>query len=207
MLKIRLDNVGKRFNRGWVFREINDEIQPGESIAILGSNGSGKSTLLRIISGSSTPTKGEISYTMDGAEILGEQIYEHITIAAPYLELIEEYTLEEQVAFHFKFKKLIEGIEHSEIPALLNLEADKAKPIKQYSSGMIQRVKLGLAILSDTPLVLLDEPATNLDSNGIDWYNMMAGNYTKNRTVIICSNRREEEYHFCNRELVMENYR
>jgi ABC-type multidrug transport system ATPase subunit len=207
MLKIKMDNVGKRYNRGWVFRAVSDEIQLGDAIAILGPNGSGKSTLLQIIAGSVSPSQGEMSYYLEGEALMEEQIYRNITIAAPYLELIEEYTLEEQIAFHFQFKELAKGVEQSQVSSLLNLEEDKAKPLKQYSSGMLQRVKLGLAILSDTPIVLLDEPATNLDSNGIEWYNKMVRNYTKDRTVIICSNRREEEYHFCNRELIMENYR
>jgi ABC-type multidrug transport system ATPase subunit len=207
MLKIKMENVGKRYSRGWVFRSVSDEIQPGEAIAILGPNGSGKSTLLRILSGSVTPSQGKVDYELEGKKLKDEEVYMNMTIAAPYLELVEEYTLEEQVAFHFRFKQVVKGVEQSQVPDLLLLGEDRAKPIKEYSSGMLQRVKLGLAILSDTPLVLLDEPTTNLDAGGIEWYNKIIDEYTMNRTVVVCSNRRDQEYHFCAREVIMENYR
>ena len=202
-----MENVGKRYSRGWVFRSVSDEIQPGEAIAILGPNGSGKSTLLRILSGSVTPSQGKVDYELEGKKLKDEEVYMNMTIAAPYLELVEEYTLEEQVAFHFRFKQVVKGVEQSQVPDLLLLGEDRAKPIKEYSSGMLQRVKLGLAILSDTPLVLLDEPTTNLDAGGIEWYNKIIDEYTMNRTVVVCSNRRDQEYHFCAREVIMENYR
>lgn len=207
MLRIRLDNVGKLFNRKWVFRGLSDEFTSDHNIAVLGSNGSGKSTLLRMLSGNLTPSQGEIIFELDGQEIAIEKIFNEVSMAAPYLELIQDYSLEEHIKFHFQFKKLSHGVIASQIPELLNLSGDKTKPIKQFSSGMIQRVKLGLAILSDTSLVLLDEPSSNLDSEGINWYNELLTQFAKGRTVIICSNRREEEYQYCNRELIMENYK
>ncbi len=176
-------------------------------MAILGSNGSGKSTLLRMLSGSLTPSQGELSFDLDGEELEEDKIYREVTMAAPYLELIQEYTLDEQINFHFKFKGLVKDLDSSEIPKLLHLEKDRTKQIKLYSSGMLQRAKLGLAILSDTPVVLLDEPATNLDSDGIAWYNELLKKYCKDRTVVICSNKREEEYEYCNRELIMEDHK
>jgi len=207
MLKIRLDNVGKRFNRGWVFQGVNCEIACGERVVILGSNGSGKSTLLRLISGSLTPSKGNLSFELNEVAISEEKIYKHVSLAAPYLELIQEYTLQEHISFHFKFKSPIGGLEPSKIPGMLHLNEESTKPIKQYSSGMLQRVKIGLSILSDTELLLLDEPATNLDAEAIQWYNELLNKYGEGRCIVICSNRREEEYQNCGQELIMENYR
>ncbi|MBL4754886.1 MAG: ATP-binding cassette domain-containing protein [Flavobacteriales bacterium] len=207
MLKIRLDKVGKRFNRGWVFKGISCEIKPDEPMVVLGSNGSGKSTLLRIISGSLTPSHGEIFYELDGHATPVEELYQNVSIAAPYLDLIQEYTLEEHIEFHFKFKQLVEGVALDHVPDMLNLHENKSKPLKQYSSGMVQRVKLGLAILSKTPMLLLDEPSTNLDAKGIVWYNELLKQFAVNRTVVICSNERTEEYQFCVQELSMENYK
>jgi len=165
------------------------------------------SPLLRIISGSLTPSQGEISYELDGDNTPVEEIYQNISMAAPYLDLIQEYTLEEHIKFHFKFKQLVDGVTLNQVPDILKLNEDKTKPLKQYSSGMVQRVKLGMAILSDTPLVLLDEPATNLDSEGIAWFNELLKKFGVNRSVVICSNERTEEYRFCNKELSMENYK
>jgi len=207
MLEIMLDNVGKRFISGWVFRSLSSKISAGEAVVILGSNGSGKSTLLRILSGSLTPSQGDVSFNLNDEVLAEDQVYKEVAIAAPYLELIEEYTLNEHIAFHFQFKKPLKGLDTSKIAGLINLQDDIARPVKQYSSGMLQRVKLGLAILSDTPVLLLDEPATNLDSDGVSWYNQLLKKHRNGRTVVICSNRREEEYHFCDRELIMENYK
>ena len=83
MLKIRLENIGKRYNQGWVFRGLSCDILCGESMAILGSNGSGKSTLLRMLSGSLTPSQGELSFDLDGEELEEDKIYREVTMAAP----------------------------------------------------------------------------------------------------------------------------
>ena len=207
MLKIRLDNVGKLFNRKWVFKNLNQELSTGDRLAILGANGSGKSTLLRMLSGNLTPSSGEVEVKNEGEVVEEDKLFNEVAMAAPYLDLINDYSLEEHIKFHFKFKPLIKGVELSQIPTLLHLEDESKKPIKQYSSGMQQRVKLGLAILSDVPILLLDEPLTNLDAEGVVWYNELLSKYAKGRLVVICSNKREEEYQFCDQELIMENYK
>lgn len=207
MLKVKLDNVGKVFNRTWIFKGISKEITSGDSIVVLGSNGSGKSTLLRLLSGSLSPSQGEVVFESYKDIVEEDKVFETVAMAAPYLDLIDEYTLEEHVRFHFQFKRMVDDLELSQVPSLLHLDKDKTKPIKQLSSGMRQRVKLGLAILSDSPLLLLDEPATNLDSSGITWYNELLVKYANERLVVICSNKREEEHQFCDQEIIMENYK
>ncbi len=108
-MKIKLSNIGKRFNNQWIFRGIDKTFESGKSYAFLGGNGSGKSTLLQIVSGYSTATEGEMSFEIDGNKMEDSEIFKNISIAAPYLELLEEFTLNETIDFHFKFKKKCTG--------------------------------------------------------------------------------------------------
>lgn len=202
-MEISLENIGRRFNRDWIFREINQKFIPGNSYAILGPNGSGKSTLLQLISGSLTPSEGTLRYNISEKEIDIETVYQYLSIAAPYLELIEEYTLTELIEFHFSFKKPVLDIS---IVELLGFERSKNKQLKYFSSGMKQRVKLALAVCSDVPVLILDEPTSNLDKEGIEWYLQLINRFTLNRILLIGSNQ-EHEYNFCSHRLNITEYK
>jgi len=194
-MNLSLQNVGKRFERNWIFRNINQEFKAGSKTVILGPNGSGKSTLLKAISGSLTITEGNLTYSISGKEVAIDDVYTHLSIAAPYLDLPEEYTLEELIAYHKTFKKI--DLSVKDIIAKLQLEHTSDRLYKRFSSGMKQRVKLGLALMSETPLLLLDEPCTALDGNAIQWYQSLIAEYAMNKTVLVFSNNKEEEYKFC----------
>lgn len=205
-MKITLENIGRRFNREWIFRDINYTFHQGSSYAILGANGSGKSTLLSVIAGSLTPSQGQIFYEEKGEKMDVEDVFVKLSLAAPYLELIEEYTLLEIIDFHFKFKSYQKGLKSSDIMDLLGLEKSKNKALKFFSSGMKQRTKLALAFCSDTPILLLDEPTSNLDQKGVDWYYELISRFTSDRMLIICSNQ-QHEYHFCQQQIVVSDYK
>ena len=205
-MEIILENVGRRFNREWIFKNINYTFCSGNSYAILGINGSGKSTLLQILCGSLSPSQGKIAYQLNSKAIDTENIFQQISIAAPYLELIEDFTLSEAIDFHFQFKKPLNKITPKEIIHLLGMESSKNKQVKYFSSGMKQRLKLVLAFLSDTPLLFLDEPCSNLDNQGIGWYHQLVRAYSNNKLVIVCSNQ-EVEYDFCQNQLKIADYK
>ena len=206
-MKVLADNLGKKFVREWIFRKLDLQLNSAERLAILGSNGSGKSTLLQVLSGYQIQTEGIINYTVQGKLLTQDELFRHISIATPYMELVEELSLPELIQFQGSFKPFLPGIEIHEIPALLQLEKTANKEIRFFSSGMKQRVKLGLAILSDTSLLLLDEPCSNLDRIGIAWYHSMIKLYGKDRTIIVCSNHQIDEYEFCEKHLVVEDYK
>ncbi|MDQ3193193.1 MAG: ATP-binding cassette domain-containing protein [Bacteroidota bacterium] len=204
-MEILLNNIGKRYNTEWIFRGVNLEFVKGNNYVILGSNGSGKSTLLQLIAGSSIPSEGTVSYKVNEKNIVQEKIFSHLSIATPYLDLIEEYTLTELIDFHGKFKpKLFDTEKTIEI---LDLKSAKNKVLKYFSSGMKQRVKLGLAVLNKTPLLLLDEPISNLDRKSINWYKDLITNYCSEKLIIVCSNNQKEEYFFCNKEVHIETFK
>jgi ABC-type multidrug transport system ATPase subunit len=205
-MQIILENLGRRFNRDWIFRNINYTFSSAQTYVILGINGSGKSTLLQILNGSLSPSAGNINFFYQQKKLEVEQIYQHISLAAPYLELIEDFSLSEVIDFHFQFKKYLNGINRNQVIELLQMESSKNKLIRYFSSGMKQRVKLALAFCADTPLLMLDEPTANLDTQGINWYLQLIRTFAANRLTIICSNQ-EHEYDFCQNRLNILDYK
>jgi ABC-type multidrug transport system ATPase subunit len=206
-MNISLSNIGKRYNYEWIFRKIDHQFSSDNNYVLLGSNGSGKSTLLQVIAGNLIPSEGQIKFNLNETEIDQEEIYHHISFAAPYLDLFEEFTLTESIEFQKQFKAFRSDLETDEIVDITGLRKSKDKQLKFYSSGMKQRVKLALAVLADTPLLLLDEPTSNLDKNAIDWYQKLIDKHSKSRLIIVASNQQEYEYTFCNKELRVEDFK
>ena len=199
-MTISLKNIGKKFNKDWIFRNLNYEFTSNNSYAITGANGSGKSTLLQIISGFVIPTEGEVGSGEIEAINDKHQIPNIFSIAAPYLELIEEMTATEFLQFHQQFKSYINQLSIAEILSLVQLSNAADKQIRYFSSGMKQRLKLAQAFFSDSNILLLDEPCSNLDKQGISLYHQLINNYSGNRLIIICSND-EFEYSFCKEKI------
>lgn len=206
MITIRLADAGKRFNREWIFRRLSYVFEQGQSYAIIGANGSGKSTLLQVIAGAMNPSEGACSFDNSGNNIDGENIYQNIAIAAPYLELIEEMTAKEFLQFHQQFKPFQKGFTAESILEVIGMQHAADKQIRYYSSGMKQRIKLAQAIFTDTPVLLLDEPCTNLDHQGYTLYHQLIRDYCANKLIIVCSND-TQEYDFCNHQLNIMQYK
>ncbi len=205
-MQISLDNVGKKFHRQWVFRNVKLNINSGDRLAVCGANGSGKSTLLKLISAALVPTEGDILYRTDGEKLPEEMVFRYVSFAAPYLELIEEYTLNELLRFHFALRKPLDGLDVSDILDISGLDHAKDKYIRHYSSGMKQRLRLSLALLTDSRLLLLDEPLSNLDAGAADWYRALIDQYGAERTILVGSNHQQAEYDFCAQHLNIEDF-
>ncbi len=205
-MTISLSDAGKRYNRDWIYRHFSYTFEKGNAYAITGPNGSGKSTLLQSLSGSQLISEGKIEWIKKGVKTDPEQVYRDVSLCAPYLELIEEMTLSEFLEFHRGFKSFLPGLKINDIIALVGLEKAVNKQIRYYSSGMKQRVKLAQCILSDTAIVLLDEPCTNLDSTGIALYHSLIRDYGNGRLIVVSSND-ETEYRFCNERINISDYK
>ena len=226
-MTISLSDAGKRYNRDWIFRYLTYTFIAGNSYAIVGPNGSGKSTLLQAIGGAIALSEGKV--VVSGGKRAGstellvgssestivsrqsgvvstEIFYQHMAIAAPYLEVIEEMTITEFLQFHQTFKPFLPALSITEMIAVVGLNTAAHKQIRYYSSGMKQRVKLAQAIFSDVPVILLDEPCTNLDSSGIALYQQLIHTYCKERLVIVSSND-EAEFGFCEEKINISDYK
>ena len=230
MMTISLSEVSKRFNRDWIFRKFSYTFTAPNSYAITGPNGSGKSTLLQVIGGAIAMSEGEIGYLVGSREsgvgskmlssstfpessiqnsassISPDLAFKYISIAAPYLDVIEEMTAIEFLDFHRKFKPLLKQFSIQQVLDVVGLQTAANKQIRYYSSGMKQRIKLAQAVFSDTPVVLLDEPTTNLDEEGIRLYHQLINEHCANRLVIVSSND-SNEYGFCKERISILDYK
>jgi ABC-type multidrug transport system ATPase subunit len=203
-VEIHLESVGKKFGRSWIFRDFSYRFGSGMAYAILGANGSGKSTLLQVISGFQSPTTGTIYYQSGGKRIQPHNFFRNLSMAAPAMELPEEFTLEEVLRMHAKFRKPLIPIK--QMIDEMELAKHTYKHIQDFSSGMRQRVKLALALFYESEIILLDEPASHLDKNSTDWYLRQAKKWSEGRCLIISSND-PEEYSICTEFVRVEEYK
>lgn len=205
-MTILLSDLGKRYNYDWIFRHIHYQFETGTCYALTGPNGAGKSTLLQVIGGALFYNEGAITYNDAASTVIApEEIFKQINFCAPYLELIEEMTGFEFLQFHQRFKPFVPGITITQILNELGLAPAAHKQIRYYSSGMKQRLKLGQCFFGDAPIILLDEPCTNLDATGIAIYQQLLERFKKNKVVIIASND-PVEYQQCSEQLRLNYY-
>lgn len=185
---ITVNDLAKRFNREWIFRRLSYRFEAGVTYAVTGPNGSGKSTLLQVLWGQIPQTSGTIQYIKNDAAIAIDESFRHISIATPYMDLIEEFTLEEMVRFHFQLKRLRDGLTLNDVVERMYLEDAFDKQLMNFSSGMRQRLKLGLAFFTAADVYFLDEPGTNLDRRAFDWYKKEFHDLPKDAAIFIASN-------------------
>lgn len=189
MTQIKLDKVSKRYSTEWIFKNVDYLFESGNRYALLGPNGSGKSTLLQAISGYLSPTLGKIHFYNQENEVDSDEAFRLISYSGPYIDLPEELTLREVVAFHGKFKDWSEGMDNEEVIRKTGLASNThERGLRFFSSGMKQRLKLALAICADTPILLLDEPTITLDEEGVAWYKALLNAHSKDKLVIVATN-------------------
>lgn len=200
-MEILATNLSKKFRQEFVIRDFSHQFKAGNSYAITGPNGSGKSTLLQLIAQFTLPNSGKIEMTGIDPEL----VYSQITYAAPYVELIEEYTLTEHLAILVKNNYLPSSIDIDTLEEFIDLQPDRFKLIKNYSSGMRQKLKLGFALLSERPVLLLDEPTTNFDEQAKQWFfNRL--NDQRHKLIIIASNELRE-IEFCSEKIAIVEFK
>lgn len=190
---ISLDRVGKRYHDRWILRGVDLRIEPGMALALLGPNGIGKSTLLLMAAGLLRPSEGLVSWTMtDGQPGQEGAMAAQVAFAAPYVDFPEELPLNELIRHHFRFRPLRPGVDQASLPELWQLATSTDRPVRTFSSGMKQRVRLGLNFWTDVPFLFLDEPLTNLDESGKAWFDRCLAAEPAHRCRVIASNREDE---------------
>jgi len=200
-MEILAHNLSKKFRQEYVVRDFSYHFQSGNAYAITGPNGSGKSTLLQLIAQFTLPNSGTI-------EMIGidpDLVYSKITFAAPYVELIEEYTLTEHLQILLKNQYLPASVTIESLEEFIDLRPDRVKTIKNYSSGMRQKIKLGFALLSQRPILLLDEPTTNFDEQAKQWF-FTRLNEQRHKLIIIASNEKQE-INFCTEKISIVDFK
>ena len=206
-MQVELSDIAKRFRKEWIFEGITTVLEHHSAVSILGSNGSGKSTLAQIIAGYITPTQGSILWKQNEIDIPRERLFKHVAICSPAIQLWEELTLKENVELFLQFKNMPTCSDYREFAHLIQLEKHANHSLKTYSSGMKQRVKLGLSILSDAPLLILDEPCSHLDSAAVAWFQNLLNKNSDSRLILVASNSDEREIFGCNTSIDINRYR
>ena len=196
-MRLHAQDLGRRYGRQWIFRHLSYDFSPGTATAILGPNGAGKSTLLSILAGQLLPTEGQVAYTLGEQALPPAAVPKHLAYCAPYLELPEDFTLLELLAFHTRLKPLRPGVSIAELLEIMYLHKARHQAVRTFSSGMKQRLKLGMALYAAAPLLLLDEPTTNLDAQGAAWYQEHVARVRDADRLVIVSSNVPAEYSFC----------
>lgn len=206
-MRVELQNISKKFDKKYLYQGINFTFHSRQIYGIVGPNGSGKSTLLQIIASALLPTRGAVQYFSGHQCIDKNHLHQYISIATPYMLLPEDLSLAELLPFHFQLKPLFFAQNIKDFVDRCRLQDFYHTPIKNFSSGMKQRLRLGLAFCSQSSLLLLDEPCANLDKDNTLWYQTMLKESSSHRTVIICSNHNEDELFATHQILDLQQYK
>ena len=199
-MELYLHGISKRFGKDWIIKDVDLELPSTSHTAITGSNGSGKSTLMKIIAGFLSPSKGKLLH--DG--ISKELFFKEVSMVAPYMDLYRDLDLLQQIRFHFSMRNFISGMDEQGLLELIDLPQDR--PISSFSSGMVQRLKIGLALSTDSSILLLDEACMNLDVQAMDWYAQNLKKWAQRRTVVVASNTEGKETETCTRKFRIEGH-
>ncbi len=199
-MKIIATGIHKKFRQEWVFKSLSYTFESGKSYAIVGPNGAGKSTLLKTLAQYSLPNKGSVEF-----EGISEDVNKQISFAAPYSELIEEFTLPELLDFLVQIDFLLARWDFDAFTSFIDLRPSQTKFIKNFSSGMRQKVKLGIALVSERSILCLDEPTSNLDESAKAWF-YQAMESQRHKLILIASNE-QAEINLCTDRLAISDYK
>lgn len=193
MITIKLDTVSKRYTNHWIIRNANYSFDKPIVYGISGFNGSGKSTLIHLLSGYLSPSVGQIVYSNDnGGAIDRNDIYKHLSIAAPYIDIEEVFTLRKFLTFYGKFRSWQDTLGIEDILKRSGLVKHSEVEVENFSSGMKQRVKLVTAMSTLSSLVLLDEPTSYLDAEAKLWLYQMIRERPQGQMLIMASNEKSD---------------
>jgi ABC-type multidrug transport system ATPase subunit len=200
-MHVALHHIGKRYQKEWIFRGIDGQWNEDSCTAIFGGNGSGKSTLTQIISGFLSSSEGELRWSINDKPIPRDKVYEHVSLCTPVVQLWDDFTLRENIEFFLRFKSLRNHFSAADFMQIIELEKQEHRALKNFSSGMRQRVKLGMAILANTSLLILDEPCSHLDERAVQWFQQLLKMHSVGRTIFVASNKDERETFLCESSL------
>lgn len=214
-VEITCDHLSKSFSGKTIFRDLSLKISTLESLSITGRNGSGKSTLLKVIANIIHPSKGKVSIRENNTEINVENHFQKMGFLSPYMNLYDELTGFENLDFFYKLKSSGDFKSQSvknfteyinSVLRKVNLFEKRSEPVKYYSSGMKQRLKIAFAIMNEPEILLMDEPGTNLDNSGIELIHEISGEQRKNGILLIATNNNNEK-ELCDQNLNIEDYK
>ena len=209
LTEIKCENLSKSYSGRTIFKDLSFNISSSQSLTVTGSNGSGKSTLIKVIANLIHSSKGNIIVKSDNMEVPRDKWFEKTGLLSPYLNLYDELTGFENLDFFYRLKAKDRSYSHDRIDHVLhkvNLYEKRNELLKNYSSGMKQKLKLAFAVLHEPEILLLDEPRSNLDKAGIDMIYEVSAEQKKKGILIIATND-EDDKELCDSILSIEDYK
>lgn len=176
-------------------------------MAITGANGSGKSTLVRIIAGVLTPTRGQVGFWSNGDEVHKDDRALWVALVAPYLQLYDGLTFEENLRFVSKVRTNRSKASVQELMERVELADRAGDLIGTFSSGMKQRARFAVALAAGSELLLLDEPSSNLDAIGVEMVKHIIDAEAASGTAVVLATNSREETGWCERSLRIEDFK
>lgn len=205
-MRIVAQDISKLLGVQWVIRSFSAEFEASEHYAIRGSNGSGKSTLLQLISTFLEPSTGSVAFYSGNENIPLDQAHRFFSVAAPYLDFIPHFSIDEQILFTERVKGLSDRLTREDVLKIMELDAHRNKRLSELSSGMKQRVRLVVSLSANVPFVFLDEPTTNLDDRSKQWYLETVRHLGESKGLVIASND-ERDLETCTSSYNVEDYK
>lgn len=203
-ISLSVQAITKEFNRRSIFKDVTFALNGGDSIAITGRNGSGKSTLVKIVSGLLSPTRGTVEYQRDNKPVQAESLRGLLGLVSPYLQLYDEFTGFENLNI-LSTIRTDTGVSKEDIEARLQqvgLWERRKDFVRTYSSGMKQRLKYAFALLHQPAVLILDEPTSNLDHDGIDMVRKVV-ELQRSQGLLIVATNDENEAAWCTNQMML----
>lgn len=199
-------NLGKDYNLHTIFSQLSGTFRSPDAFAVVGHNGSGKSTLLRVLAGMDSPTNGQVKWLIGEKPIPEHRQYEYLAYCSPLFDFDYRFTVRQILRQYSRVKPMKNRLTVDDLIQYMGFENHQHKYMDELSSGMNQRVRLILTICSDVPVLFLDEPCSNLDQQGVHWYNDLISEFARDKLVFVASND-PREYAFCTEHLAMGDYK
>lgn len=203
---ISISHLTKTYGNFTAVDDLNLEVQAGEAVALWGPNGAGKTTIIRSLLGLLS-TRGQVCVNGFDVRSHGKQVRAAIGYVPQELAFYEDMTAIDTLRFYAALKQAPTG-RVDEALAEVGLTEHAAKAVAALSGGMKQRLALAIALLASPPLLILDEPTSNLDSRARDdFMKLLWQQKAQGRTLLFSSHRLEEVEALADRVMVLENGR
>ena len=203
MWKVIGDQISHKFNKRTIFSNISFAVESCCSLVLIGPNGSGKTTLVKIICRLLRPTSGKLLIYQDSQVTDSHRLYSTVGLVGPYLQLYNNLTALENYTFFSRIRGLPVDVNFfRELMRQFGLKGREMDELRTYSSGMLQRAKYVMALIHRPEILILDEPTSNLDEEGVKIVYELIQKQRKDKILILATNE-PEEFKFGDEQIVL----
>ncbi len=204
---IEVRNLTKRFGRFTAVDDLSFSVGTGEAVALWGANGAGKTTAVRCLL-NLFPYEGEILINGLDVRRQSKEVRRQIGFVPQELSFHDDMSVAETLIFYARLKKVPDGYDFSPLLEQVRLTAQVDKRVGELSGGLKQRLALAAALLSDPPILVLDEPTASLDIRSREEFLLLLRSLKRDgKTMIFSSHHLDEVTALADRVLLLEGGR